>query len=240
MVFSLNVNFLKITYYCTSYFEHFWKILLLNINFSLNGSEIEIEKEFNYLRIPLNRTDNFHKAITKQAEKVKKKRLCMKFWKEDALNNLSVEWQLQLFDKIVKPIFLYGSEIWGFSKHIDCLEKYSYHFVNYYLLLNLKLSTPNYMTLRYYCDDFLSKLVSFWGRLLLGKETKLSYLSYKLLCMLWFDENVDFVWIKYLKTAFDDTGYSVIWRNQDFPNSNWLIRVSNCANRISLNRIGTP
>ena len=65
--------------------------------------------------------------------------------------------------------------------------------------------------------------MSFWGRLLLGKEPKLSYLSYKLLYMLCFDENVDSVWIKYLKTVFDDTGYSVIWRNQDFPNSNWLI-----------------
>jgi hypothetical protein len=41
--------------------------------------------------------------------------------------------------------------------------------------------------------------------------------------MLCFDENVDSAGIKYLKTVFDDTGYSVIWRNQDFPNSNWLI-----------------
>ena len=29
-----------------------------------------------------------------------------------------------------KPILLYGSEIWGFSKNIDCLEKYNYEFVN--------------------------------------------------------------------------------------------------------------
>jgi hypothetical protein len=69
----MNVNFLKITYYCTSCIEFFWKIPLQNIIFSLNGSEIEIVKEFNYLRILLNRTDNFHKAITKQAEKAKQK-----------------------------------------------------------------------------------------------------------------------------------------------------------------------
>ena len=58
--------------HCTSSIEHFWKIPLLNVKFSLNGSEIEIVKEFNYLRILLNRTNNFHKAITKQAEKAKK------------------------------------------------------------------------------------------------------------------------------------------------------------------------
>ena len=44
---------------------------LLNVKFSLNGSEIEIVKEFNYL---LNRTCNFNKAITKHAEKGKKAR----------------------------------------------------------------------------------------------------------------------------------------------------------------------
>jgi hypothetical protein len=66
-------------------------------------------------------------------------------------------------------------------------------------------------------------MVSFGARLLLGKEIQLSYLSYKTLCMLSFDENVDSAWIKYLKTLIDHTSYSGIWRNQDFPNSNWLI-----------------
>ena len=44
---------------------------LVDIHFSLNGSEIEIVNEFNYLGILLNRTGNFNKAITKQAEKAK-------------------------------------------------------------------------------------------------------------------------------------------------------------------------
>jgi hypothetical protein len=43
----------------------------VDIHFSLNGSEIEIVNEFNYLGILLNRTGNFNKAITKQAEKAK-------------------------------------------------------------------------------------------------------------------------------------------------------------------------
>jgi len=59
-------------------------------------------------------------------------------------------------------------------------------------------------------------MVSFWARLLLGKEIKLSYLSYKLLCTLSIEENVHFVWIKYLKEHFDETDYSGIWRNQRY------------------------
>jgi hypothetical protein len=34
-------------------------------------------------------------------------------------HNLSIECQLELFDKMVKPMLLYGSEIWGYSKNID-------------------------------------------------------------------------------------------------------------------------
>ena len=67
------------------------------------------------------------------------------------------------------------------------------------------------------------RMVSFWPILLLGKETKLSYLSYKLLCTLSIEENVHFDWIKYLKEFSDETGYSSIWINQDIPNSKWLI-----------------
>jgi hypothetical protein len=44
---------------------------------------------------------------------------------------------------MVKPILFYGSEIWGYCKNIDCLEKIQLQFCK--LLLKLKSSTPNYM-----------------------------------------------------------------------------------------------
>jgi hypothetical protein len=34
-------------------------------------------------------------------------------------HNLSIECHLELSNKMVKPILLYGSEIWGFSKNIQ-------------------------------------------------------------------------------------------------------------------------
>ena len=71
--------------------------------------------------------------------------------------------------------------------------------------------------------DIKIRMVSFWPILLLGKETKLSYLSYKLLYTLSIEENVHFGWNKYLKELFDETGNSSIWINQDVPNSYWLI-----------------
>ena len=47
-------------------------------------------------------------------------------------HNLSIECQLELFNKMVKPIVLYGSEIWGFSKHIQRLEKVELDFASFY------------------------------------------------------------------------------------------------------------
>jgi hypothetical protein len=138
---------------------------LVDIHFSLNGSEIEIVNKFNYLGILLNRTGNFNKAITKQAEKAKQ--AMYEVLKRGRTHNLSVECQLELFDKIVKPILLYGSEIWGYSKNIDCLEKIQLRFCK--LLLKLKSSTPNYMIYgelgRFPIEiDIKIRMVSFWAR----------------------------------------------------------------------------
>jgi hypothetical protein len=37
--------------------------------------------------------------------------------KKGRKHNLSISCQLDLFDKLVKPILLYGSEIWGFGNN---------------------------------------------------------------------------------------------------------------------------
>jgi hypothetical protein len=57
-------------------------------------------------------------------------------------HNLSMKCLLSLFDKMVKPILLYGREIWGFGNN-DVLEKVHLKFCK--MILNLQTSTPNYM-----------------------------------------------------------------------------------------------
>ena len=62
--------------------------------------------------------------------------------KKGRLHNLSIKSQYYLFDKIVKPILLYGCEIWWFG-NIDIIERVHLTFCK--LILNLKKSTPNFM-----------------------------------------------------------------------------------------------
>ena len=138
-----------------------------NLKFTLNGSELEIVNEFNYLRILFNRTGNFNKTIKKQAEKATK--AMFEVLKRGRTHNLSIECQLELYSKMVKPILLYGSEIWGFSKNIQCLENVQLRFCK--LLLKLKTSTPSYMI---YGElglfpieiDVKLRMISYWARLL--------------------------------------------------------------------------
>ena len=75
----------------------------------------------------------------------------------------------------------YGSEIWGYE-NIDILEKVHVKFCK--LLLNLKTSTPNFMLygeLGRYPLNITVKLniLSFWSKLIDGKQSKLSSLIYR-------------------------------------------------------------
>ena len=78
-----------------------------------NNSEIEIETEVKYLGLLLSKTgSSIHakKYLIKRASKS-----MFAVFKKSRLFNLSIDSQLDLFDKIVKPILIYGCEIWGFS-----------------------------------------------------------------------------------------------------------------------------
>ena len=77
-------------------------------------------KEFNYLGILLTKTGNFKKAIITLTEKGTK--TIYEILKRGKFHNLSISCQLELFDKVVKPILVYGCELWGLS-NCDIMER---------------------------------------------------------------------------------------------------------------------
>ena len=106
----------------------------------MNGEKLEKVTEFNYLGIIFTSSGSFYKTIKKNAEKGTK--AMYEVLRKSRLHNLSVSCTVDLFIKIVKPILLYGSEIWGFS-NFTLLERVQLKFCK--LLLNLKKSTRNFM-----------------------------------------------------------------------------------------------
>ena len=106
----------------------------------------------NYLRVGLSRTGNFKNAKQGNAEKAT--RALYEVLKLGRLHNLSIKCQLDLLDKMVKPVLLYSCEIWGMGNN-DILERVHLKFCK--LLLNLKTSTPSYMVMVYLLDTFSIK-----------------------------------------------------------------------------------
>ena len=144
--------------------------------------------------------------------------------KQGRMYNMSIKLQLDLFDKIVLPILLYGCEIWGYGNNQD-LEKIHLRFCK--VLLNLKQSTPSYMVYgelgRHPVDiDIKIRIIMFWGRLLFDKTTKLSHIVYKLSYYLYSNQNIELKWIQNVKNILDSCGFSNIWDTQNFNNKIWL------------------
>ena len=140
------------------------------------------------------------------------------------LRNLTIECQLDLFDKMVKPVLLYGCEVWGTGNN-DVIERVQLKFCK--LLLGLKSSTPSYMIYgelgRYPIEiDIKSRMISFWSKLLSGKESKLSYIMYKLCLQIINSDNANFIWFNKIRNILNECGMFNVWDTQTFINSNWL------------------
>ena len=64
--------------------------------------------------------------------------------------------------------------------------------------------------------EIKSRMIKYWNKLLLEKDSKLSHISY--LAMK--NESHEFKWIKHIKSILNTTGNSDIWLNQSRITSN--------------------
>lgn len=119
---------------------------------------------------------------------------------------LSIDLQIDLFSKIVKPILLYGCEIWGLG-NLDVLERVQLKFLKH--ILNVKSCTSNCIV---YGEtgtmplsiEIKSRIVSFWAKLVCPSQDKLCNNIYALLLSYFkysdVNLNHNFQWINELKT----------------------------------------
>ena len=193
-----------------------------NENFTLDGKNVEVVKHFKYLGVFFSRTGSFiemKKYVSNRAIKA-----MYSILSKGRDLSLSIEDHLHLFDKIVVPILLYGCEIWGFGNN-EIIEKVHLKFCK--LLLHVKSSTPNYMIYGELGRSPIyllikSRIVSFWCRMMHGKNEKFCYNLYKLLVRK-FHNGYQAKWFLNLKKILDDCGMSNILHNVDSMNSTWII-----------------
>ena len=104
---------------------------------------------------------------------------------------------LKLFDTLVKPVVLYGAEVWG-CENCDIVNKVKLRFCKY--ILHVHKSTCSNMAYGELGEtplhiDNKCKMILYWARLITSKENKLSKIIYSLIYKLYEKDLFHSTWI---------------------------------------------
>ena len=91
-----------------------------DIGFTIGGKNIEIVNKFKYLGVTISHNGSFNANIADLEEKGN--RALFSLIKKARRENLPLDIQFELFDRMVMPVILYGCEIWGYI-NLDKLDK---------------------------------------------------------------------------------------------------------------------
>ena len=106
---------------------------------------LDIENEYKYLWVLFSRSGSFFAAKKKLLADHAEKAMYSLIEKKSRSLMLLIDLQIELFEKMVQPILLYGSEVWGFG-NLNVLERVVLKYLK--LILSMKTSTPNFMIYR--------------------------------------------------------------------------------------------
>ena len=184
-------------------------------NFKIGDIYIDTTSEYCYLGMVFNFNGKFTKAII---ERIVPARKSMFGLNEKAVNLLlPPDIHIDLFEKMVAPIFLYGCEVWGYG-NIEPLEIFYRKFIK--RVLGVGKSVPNcfvYGEVGKYpiVHRVHSRMVSFWVKISEGKTTKLSSLMYRIIYKLHLAGSYDSPWLMCIKRILCNSGNPNYWYQQD-------------------------
>ena len=190
--------------------------------FYYNDKELEVVKEFVYLGITF--TQNGLTGASINARELKGEKAMFGTLTKCKQNNLPVDISLELFEKMVSPCMLYGSEIWGFNNCL-VLEKVQLKYIKY--SLNLKKNTKTAMVygetgifpVEYQINI---RMISFWISLLTGKQEKISSILYKMCLSLHNKYLLEFKWLDKIKEILVQCGLPYVFEQQHMLEKKWL------------------
>ena len=112
----------------------------VNYIFSINGVQLEVVSEYKYLGILFSRSGSFSAAKKKYIAN-QNTRAMFSLLKKARDLLLPLDLQIEIFQKTVIPILLYGCEVWGFGD-LKVLEQVQLKFLKQ--ILNMKKHTELY------------------------------------------------------------------------------------------------
>jgi len=203
---KINVNKTKI---CV--FEKRKTVVNSEINLSINGESIETVDDFTYLGINFTYTGNMKNAV-KMLQDQALKAYCSLLSIFDRVQ-LDIKTKLSLFDAMVVPILLYGSEIWGVY-NIKDVDKLHVRFLKN--LLGVKQQTPNYAVLGEFGRFPLSILckeraIRFWLKIMKNRNSPICNI-YSDLC----NTGSSGCWANRINTLIDHLDFNNIRHNFNY------------------------
>ena len=188
-----------------------------NYSFHYNNSKIENVSMYKYLGLTFSAYGNFRVA-KQELRKMALKALFQLKAKMGAFFRTSPRITIKLFDSLVKPILLYGSEVWGIDNKLTDINEpiESVHTKFCKLLLGTsKLSVNNACRAEMgrfpLCNEAIFRSIKYWTRLTSNDNVpKLVHLIYL--------ENMDTTkpenWNNKIKMAIQKLGYGNVWTLQ--------------------------
>ena len=204
---EVNPTKTKITIFCNRKSEHVPRFLY-------NGQELSFDDSFIYLGAMFSYNGHFTRNNQRLFDQARKAMFSV--LKKSRKLLLPIDIQLQMFDTMVLPILLYGSEVTGFENH-SMLERLCLQF--YKIILNVNKTTPNLILYgelgRHPVSiDIKTRMIGFWQRIVNGKPDKISSKLYSILLAMHNRDLFHSKWLMYIKDILNDSGLEHYWLNQ--------------------------
>ena len=182
--------------------------------FLYNNEELEIVEAFKYLGVIFNYTGHFRQC--KMYVKDQATKAMFALLSKGRRLKLPIDIMLDLFDKTVVPVLLYGCEVWGYENNI-VVDMVFLKFCKY--LLGLKSSTPNCMVygeLGSYPVSLTIKirLISFWLKLISTPDDRISKQIYNLIYRMHQNNTHQSAWLNCIRQILEQNGFGYVWLDQ--------------------------
>ena len=183
---------------------------------------LEVVNNYVYLGVSFNYNGRFAKAISKQVSQAR--RALFSLLSKAVKLRLPVDIVVHLFDQLVKPILLYGCEVWGFE---NCTQIEVFHRQFCKRLLKLNKATSNCMVYGELGQVEIAvaiqqRMVVFWSRIILGKQSKISYIIYRLLRGMMENGTYQSKWLSSVKATLNECGNQNLWSDENVASCEWV------------------
>lgn len=186
------------------------------LSFSIDGNPIAVTNSYCYLGIEISNTGSFTKATDTLYKKALRALYSVYSSIDIRSDEKNVPLFLKLFDSLVKPVLLYGSEIWGShtSTENNCINKFINKF--YRTLLGVpryssKVGTHAELGRFPVTTNIHQSMLKYWFRIITLPTNRLASHCYWTLL----DSNtINDPWLNTIQNIISSTGQYYVWNDQ--------------------------